>query len=170
MTKEKEEHEEEKRRREIRRLEEEPFQISKQLDKVFQRFMGEFEDTFRTWSPVPWKPLFPEARPPLCDVVDLGDRYSITMEIPGVEKEKIDVSVNRNSVEVKAETGAKEEEKGKNYIYKERKYRMFHRYIDLPEEVVPSKAEASMRNGMLEIAVPKKAPKQEEKGVKLAIK
>lgn len=170
MGKEKEEHEEEERHKEIRRWEEQPFQITKQLDRVFQKFMEEFEDTFRTWTPIRWSPLFPDARLPLCDVVDLGDRYTITMEVPGIEKEKIDVNVNRNSVEVRAETRAEEEEKGKNYIYKERKHRTFHRYIDLPEEVLSSKAEANMRNGMLEIVVPKKAPKPEEKGVKLAIK
>lgn len=169
MTKEKDEHEEERRRKAIRRWEEEPFEITRHLDKVFQRFIGEFEDTFRMW-PMRWKPFFPDVRLPLCDVCDLGDKYSITMEVPGIEREKIDVSVNPNNVVVKAEIRAEEEKKGINYIYKERKHKMFHRNIDLPEEVVPPKAEAKMHNGVLEIILPKKVPRSEEKAVKLDIK
>jgi HSP20 family protein len=168
MTKEK--REENVDRKAIRRWGEEPFEVTRRLDRVFQRFMDEFEDTFRTFPSMRWRPVFPEARVPLCDVVDLGDRYSITMEIPGIEKEKIDISVDSNTVEVKAETRAEEEEKGKNYIYRERKHKTFHRHIDLPEEVMSSKAEAKMRNGELEIIVPKKSPKLEEKAVKLEIK
>ena len=170
MTKEKEEREEEAKRKGIKRWEDQPFEITGQLDKVFQRFMNEFEDAFRTWTPMRWRPLFPEARVPLCDVVDMGDKYSIVMEVPGIEKEKIDVSVNHDSVEVKAETKSEEEEKGKNYIHRERKHKMLHRHIELPEEVVPSKAEAKMYNGELKIVIPKKSPKPEEKGVKLDIK
>lgn len=168
--KEKEKDEESSRRKDITRWEEHPFEFTRQLDRVFQRFMNEFEDTFRTFPPMRWKTLFPEARFPLCDVADLGDRYEITMEIPGIEKEKIDINVNSNSVQVKAETGTKEEERGKNYVYRERKHRMFHRHIDLPEDVVSSKAEAKLRNGELQIVIPKKAPKLEEKALKLEIK
>lgn len=170
MAKQKEEHEEEPRRRTIRRWGEQPLEVPRQLDRVFQRFMEEFEDAFRIWPPIRWRGFFPEVRLPLCDLCDLGDRYSVTMEVPGIEKEKIDISVNPYNVEVKAETGAEEEEKGKNYIYRERKHRMFHRSVELPEEVVPSKAEARMRDGCLEITLPKKVPKPEEKPVKLEIK
>jgi len=160
----------EEEKRQIKRWEEEPAEITRRLYGVFLEFLDEVDSMMRNIAPLRWRSLLPESRIPPCDCVDQGDRYVITMEVPGIDKDKVNIYVNRNGVEVKGEALTEEEEKGKYYVHKERKYRSFHRYLNLPEEVVPFKGEAKMVNGILEIVIPKKSPKPEEKPVKLELK
>lgn len=70
-----------------------------------------------------------EARLPACDMVDKGDKYELQLEVPGIDKDKIDVKATKNSIEISAEQSEKTEEKKRNYVYNERSYRSFHRRI-----------------------------------------
>lgn len=111
-----------------------------------------------------WRaPVFREdMRMALCDLVDKGDKYELQVEVPGIEKEKIDVKATKNSIEISAEKSEKTEEKGRNYLYNERSYKSFHRRIAIPEEIIPSKIEAKMNNGILVIDAAKKTPTKTE--------
>jgi HSP20 family protein len=103
-----------------------------------------------------------DTRLPLCDVVDKRDRYEINLEVPGINKEKIEVKATKNSVTVSGSQTEKTKEKGKKYVYSERSYKSFHRQIPFTQEIVPSQIEAKVNDGVLEINVPKKnATKQE---------
>lgn len=116
---------------------------------------------FGTWSDI---------RTPLCDLVDKGDRYELQVEVPGIEKEKIDMKATRHAIEISGEQTEKTEERGKNYVYNERSYRSFQRRVPIPEEIVPSKVNAKMANGVLNIEMPKKVPtKVEEETTKVKV-
>jgi HSP20 family protein len=95
-------------------------------------------------------------RLPLYDMVDKGEKYELQLEIPGIDKEKVDVKATKNSVEISGEQSEKAEEKRKNYLYNERSYRSFHRRITTPEEIIPSKIDAKMTNGILQIELQKR--------------
>jgi HSP20 family protein len=84
---------------------------------------------------------------PLGDLADKGDKYELQLEIPGINKESIDIKATRSSVEISGEQSEKTEEKRKDYVFNERSYRSFHRKVDIPVEIVPSKVEAKMENG-----------------------
>ena len=56
----------------------------------------------------------------------------------------------------------KTEEKSKNYLYNERSYSSLRRRIPVPEQIVPSKVDAKMENGILHVEVPKKTPTKNE--------
>jgi HSP20 family protein len=152
--------------------------ITRRMDEIFEDFRREVEGMFHPWpfSMTGWR--FPqladierEIRLPLCDICDMGDKYELQLEIPGIDKDKLDVKATKNSVEISAEQSEKEEEKLKNYLYKERSFRSFHRRVPIPEEIVPSKIEAKMNNGILQIRLPKKTPtKVEEETTKVEIK
>ncbi len=144
--------------------------LAKRADTMLEsirRNIEEAERAFaRSWTPsffemrlphIPFIPL-PEIRVPLCDLEDKGDRYEMNLEIPGIEKEKVDVKATKHSVEISAEQSEKKEAKGKNYLYNERSYKSFYRKIRVPEEVVPSKIEARVVNGILNVSIPKKTP------------
>ena len=104
-------------------------------------------------------------------MVDKGDKYELQLEIPGIDKDKIDVKATKNSLEISAQQEEKTEEKKKNYVYNERSFRSFHRRIPIPDEVLPSKIDAKMNNGILQIQLPKKIPtKAEEETIKVEIK
>lgn len=113
----------------------------------------------KTFSPFDLFDRMTDTRIPLCDVMDKGDIYEIALEIPGIDKDKIDVKATKNSVTVSGKQSEKTKEKGKNYIYSERSYKSFHRQIPFPQEIVPSKITAKVNNGVLEVDLPKKQPR-----------
>ncbi len=110
-------------------------------------------------------------RAPLCDMVDKGDRYELQVETPGIEKEKIDLKATRHAIEISGQQSEKSEEKGRYYVYNERSYKSFERRIPIPEEIVPSKVNAKMVDGVLTIELPKKVPtKMEEETTKVKVR
>jgi HSP20 family protein len=71
---------------------------------------------------------------------------------------------------IRAKREEKKEEKNKNYLHRERAYSAFERSLAFPEEVDAGKAEGSMKEGILELRVPKKEPTPEKKPRKIEIK
>ena len=118
--------------------------------------------TLKTFSPFEVFDRMTDTRLPLCDVMDKGDRYEVTLEIPGIDKDKVDVKATKNSVTISGKQSEKTKEKGKNYVYSERSYKSFHRQIPFPQEVIPSKIIAKVNNGVLEVDLPKKQPSRVE--------
>jgi HSP20 family protein len=109
---------------------------------------------------------------PLCDLIDNGDKYELTLETPGIAKEKIKINATKNSIRVSGEQTEKTEEKRKNYLYNERSYKSFQRELPLPEEIIPKNIGAEMKNGVLHISIPKKVPTkpEETESVKIDVK
>jgi HSP20 family protein len=104
------------------------------------------------------------------DLVDEGNRFVVKAELPGVAKDKIDVSLTNSGIEISAETDVEKESKEKNFVVRERVYSQIYKQLSFPEEVIPEKAESTYRNGLLEVCIPKKtispAPKKHKVPVK----
>jgi HSP20 family protein len=139
------------------------------FDRIYENFRRDLERTFKPWSMSSWDWEFPsifgeerESRLALCDLVDRGDKYELQVEVPGIEKERIDVKATHHSVEISGKQSEKTEEKSKNYVYNERSFRSFYRRVPIPEEIVPSKVSAKMNNGILNVELPKKTPTKVE--------
>jgi HSP20 family protein len=122
-------------------------------------------------------PEAPDMRMAVYELADRGDKFELQVELPGIEKEKIDLKATKYSIEIsgkhseKTEEQKTEEEKGKRYLYTERLYRSFYRNVSLPEEIVPSYVAAKLENGVLKVDLPKKTPtKAEEETTKIDIK
>lgn len=145
-------------------------------ENFFDSFRRQMESMMkRPWSLPDWEfPSLLEARDmriALYDLADRGDRFELQVEVPGLEKEKIDVKATKYSVEISGKHSEKTEEKGKRYVYTERMYRSFYRSVPLPEEIVPSKVAAKLENGILKVELPKKTPtKGESEATKVDIK
>ncbi len=110
------------------------------------------------------------AAEPLTDVVDEGTQYVLHIELPGFDKDHVDVELNKDVLRLKAERKAGSEEQAKNYVFLERDYSSFRRTIVFPEEVDPSKVEGTMDNGILTLTVPKQGVRPEERMTKLKLK
>ena len=109
-------------------------------------------------------------REPVVDLIDAGDHFVLVVELPGVEKEDVELYVNRDSVTIKAERRAETDRKGGSYFVRERSYSAFYRTIALPEPVVPEETRATFRNGVLEVTLKKERPeKREERGYRVKI-
>jgi HSP20 family protein len=133
------------------------------LQELFGGMLGPF---MRPWSP--WFEL-PEVREPSTDLVDAGKEYRVHAEIPGVPKENLNITVAARSIEIEGEAKTDIEEEKEGFVHRERTYSKVHRSLAFPEEVVPDKAEATLKDGLLEVRIPKKAPTEVKKH-KVAIK
>jgi HSP20 family protein len=122
----------------------------------------------RTYHPRTFGTL--PVRAPLVDVMDEGDRYVVKTELPGFEKNDVDVELNKDFLILKAEKKSEEEERSQNYLHRERTYSSCHRTINFPEEVDPAKVEGKMKDGILELEIPKREPKPEERLTKVQLK
>ena len=89
------------------------------------------------------------------DVYQTEDEIVIQSAIAGVEPEDLDITVERDTVTIRGERGNGMTEHTKNYFHQECYWGMFSRQIILPEEVSPGGAEASMKNGILTLRLPK---------------
>jgi HSP20 family protein len=92
------------------------------------------------------------------DLVDTGKEYQVQAEVPGIPKENIDITVTKDNVEISGKTEVKRTEEDKGFIVRERGYSKFYRKMPFPEEVLPDKATATFKDGLLGINVPKKIP------------
>ena len=133
------------------------------LERVFEGFRREMESMMKPWPELWGLSQMEGARAPLCDMKERADRYELQVEIPGIEKDKIEIKASSGAVEISGEQSEKVEEKRKAYVYNERSRKLFYRKIRMPEEIDPSKVSANMNNGVLVVDLPKKAPAKSRK-------
>jgi HSP20 family protein len=147
--------------------------LSREFDTIFDQFRNAFDDlmtpffpTFGITTPI----VETDTRYPYIDLSDNEENYILTAELPGFKKDMVDVQINRDSIQIRAEKKVETDDKKKNYMRHERAYTSFERNITFPEEVNPSKVEGNMKDGVLELTIPKKEVKPEEKMIKISLK
>ncbi|WP_297471294.1 Hsp20/alpha crystallin family protein [Thermococcus sp.] len=149
-----------------------PFDIMREIQEEIDAIFRDFMRGPRIWSyREPREVAVSETwREPFVDIFDRGDRFVITVELPGVRKEDIKLRVTEDTVYIEAQIKREKELEEEGAIRIERYYSGYRRVIRLPEEVIPEKAKARYNNGVLEIELPKKAPKKEsEEGFEVKI-
>ena len=92
---------------------------------------------------------------PSVDLYEKDDEIVVKAELPGLTKDDIQVSLADNILTIKGEKKKEEEDDGKDYYRSERVYGMFTRTLPLTAEVNPEKINATFKNGVLEIRLPK---------------
>lgn len=111
-------------------------------------------DPFRTFGQKLAEFLSPASDAKLAD-----DTYTITMELPGVAEEDIELTVNEGVVSVRGEKKTEREEKGDTWYFTERQYGAFSRSFRLPPDADEAGVAADLKDGVLTITVPKSEPK-----------
>lgn len=123
-----------------------PFQITT---------LDPFEDVFKGFfRPVRW-----EGQPQMIkmDVKEDDKTYTVHAEIPGVNKEDIHVTIDGNQVSISAEAKQEKEVKeGEKVLRAERYYGKVARSFALENEIDEAGAQASYKDGVLELTLPKK--------------
>ncbi len=95
--------------------------------------------------------------------------YRISIELPGVSEDDIDLRVTNDSLVVSGEKTESREDKGETWYFSERHYGAFRRSFRLPPDADSESAEAHARDGVLEITVPRKDTAA-KRGIKIDVK
>lgn len=129
------------------------------VDRSFRRLYRDF------FGPAATRPTAPESwrAPAAIDVADKGESYELTVDLPGISKEQVDIRVTGELVQIRADRAAEAEKKGDGYLRVERSWAGFERSVELPEPVKAEAVSASLTNGVLTVSVPKANPVVERK-------
>jgi HSP20 family protein len=138
-----------------------PFEsLRREIDRIFDDFDGGFfRFPFRRslYDMKPFERVSQAAwNAPAADIVDKEKSYEISAELPGLDEKQIEVKLANGGLTITGEKKEEKEEKEKDYYLKERRYGSFQRYLELPEGVDADKIEASFKNGVLTVSMPKK--------------
>jgi HSP20 family protein len=141
---------------------------------TFDDLMDNFRKNFIESIAFPFEWISVEPAVPVreatVDLVDEGNKFVVHAELPGVPKDKIDVALTKDGIEISAETDVETEDKGKNFVVRERVYSHIYKQLEFPDEVIPEQAESTFKDGLLKVSVPKKtiapAPKKHKVIVK----
>jgi HSP20 family protein len=105
---------------------------------------------------------------PDIDLVEQDGSYVIRADIPGIDKEQIDISVTGDVLTIKGEKSEDVSEHKGGYRHFERKYGLFSRSLALPENVDKEAIDATFTNGVLELVLKKtEAPQRETKKIEI---
>lgn len=154
-----------------------PEDFERSLDEEFEEFKRSLERSLlwpTKWG-APIRMKWPEielatTRQPLMDIKDTGSELVIKAEVPGIPKENIDIQLTENSIEIRGKLKTEEEEEKEGYYRHERNYSTYYREMSLPARVIPSEADATLEDGVLQIKIPKKKQKGKEKAHKVDVK
>lgn len=128
-----------------------------EMERLFDRLLAR-RGWLRSWRPdwpagmeLDW----PEVRVPRVDILDREDDLQLRIEVPGMDKKDIDISVGEDSVTVKGEVEREDKEEAGDYVRCEIARGAFSRTIALPAAVDGSRAKAVFKDGLLTLTLPK---------------
>ena len=94
------------------------------------------------------------------DVSETDKAVEIKAELPGLEPDDVEVSIADGAVAIRGQKKAEREAKEKDYVLRERSFGVIERTVPLPDGLDTDAAEASFKNGVLTLTIPKTAESQ----------
>ena len=129
-----------------------------EFDRMFDRLHGGIVDNSGITSFMP-----------SVDIVENANDFTIRVELPGVKKEDVKITVQNNILTIRGEKKQEAEKEGDNYHRVERSYGAFQRSFTLSNTLKADKIEASYDNGVLSISLPK-AEETKPKEIEVKVK
>jgi HSP20 family protein len=118
-----------------------------------------FEEMFdRRWMmPFGWGRPLGRRTPdmPKLDVIDRDNEVVVRAEVPGMRKEDVEIAVSGDLLTIKGETKSEHKEEQGDYYFSEISRGAFTRTVELPATVDDQKAKAALKDGLLEVTLPK---------------
>jgi len=123
---------------------EDVFSVRRDFDRLLNRFAGGAGETLSAWAPS-------------VDVEESRDEIVVTAELPGVQPDDVNVTVENGILSISGEKRDERQEgapESSGYMI-ERRYGRFERSFALPTSVAPEQVKAEFENGVLRIRLPK---------------
>ena len=140
--------------------------LRREIDRLFDDFeWGSWRSPFRRAlfdvepflrGEVTWGKM------PAIDVVETATTYEVTAELPGFDEKNIEVKFSDGTLTIRGEKKEEKDEKKKDYYVSERHYGSFQRSFSVPEGVDAEKIEATFKNGVLTVTLPKTTEAQKK--------
>jgi len=147
--------------------------LRREIDRLFDDFAGGILrsplrrglfDVEPFWhSEISW------GKVPAVDVTDTDKGFEITAELPGLSEKDVEVGFADGTLTIKGEKKEEKEERKKDYFVSERRYGSFQRAFSVPDGVDADKIEATFKNGVLTVTLPK-TPEAQKQEKRIAIK
>ena len=102
------------------------------------------------------------------DVSEKNGAFLVTIDLPGVEEDDIDLEVSDRRLTVRASRERESTDEGEGFHHVERAFGSFARTIELPEELDPGTASASFSKGVLKVSI-ERSPRAKERTRKVPI-
>lgn len=138
----------------VRKPSSELFRMERLFDDFVRRpwaspwFSMDFPRRLRFWEEQ-------EFKTPAVEMYEEKDDLVVKAELPGMKKEDLEINVTENLLTIRGEKKKEEKIEEKGTYYSERSYGSFERCIEIPRDVQTEKAQASFKDGVLEIRLPK---------------
>ena len=135
--------------------------MQREINRLFDHFFEGGTQDDRTLGLSMWTPAV--------DIAEHDSEYLVNIELPGVNKDDVKITLESNILTIRGEKKQEKDEKNDNYRRVERSYGSFQRSFTLPVMVKSDKIDASYKDGILSIVLPKAEeakPKQIEVKVK----
>jgi len=134
--------------------------IQREINRMFNSFFrSDSEDDM----------LAAAAWNPAVDISEHDDAYVVKVELPGVVKDDVKVVIQENQLTISGEKKQEKESRGANYHRVERSYGAFQRSFALPSMLKGEKIDATFKDGVLNINIPK-AEEAKRKEIEVKVK
>ncbi|MEO0238111.1 MAG: Hsp20/alpha crystallin family protein [candidate division WOR-3 bacterium] len=135
------------------------FDLRKEIDSLFDdKFFGKM-----------LQPYYESNWTPSMDISETDKEFLVTVELPGMKKEDINLSIDNNVLTIEGERKSEKEEKGRTFHRIERSYGKFYRSVTLPKKVDEENIKATFKDGLLNITLPK-VEKEKVKNIEISDK
>lgn len=123
------------------------FSVSRDLDRMMDEALGTMQwgrgETLRQWFP-------------LTDVSETPEHLTLRLEVPGLAREELKISVENNVLTIRGEKKQETSREDETFYRTERSYGSFERSFSLPSHVDPDDVSANLENGVLTVRVPRR--------------
>jgi len=134
--------------------------IQREINRMFNSFFRNESDEdslgITAWNPA-------------VDIAEHDDEYVVKVELPGVAKDDVKIVIQENMLTIRGDKKQEKESKGSNYHRMERSYGAFQRSFTLPSTVKGDKIDATFKDGLLSVVLPK-AEEAKRKEVEVKVK
>lgn len=134
--------------------------IQREINRMFDSFFRAGADD---------EGLLPSTWNPPVDIAEHDDTFVVRMELPGVSRDDVKISMQQNQLTVRGEKKRETETKKSDFQRVERCYGSFQRTFTLPSVVKAEKIDATYRDGILTITLPK-AEEAKAKEIEIKVK
>ena len=134
-------------------------QLRTEVDRLLSDFLrGYWHVPFRRSAvdvePI-WRGEITLGATPAVDIIDKDDCYKLTAELPGVDEKQVEIRFSNGTLTIEGKKDKSPEDAKRDHFVSERHYGDFHRTFRVPDGVDSGKIEASFRNGVLSVTLPK---------------